>query len=164
MHSKNKRWRGGVWPLLASLLLLFLTACSAAVNTSAQGLQTATPTHGEAAVTPTTTPDLCKSAVPAAGQGTIQVTTSPACTQVTSQFASGITLSDNTLAYPWANNNLAAVNNVKGLIKNGIHYQNTPIMGWGLDDPWPDPNSAEPTAWSGLDARLRLAVDTGATP
>ncbi|HLG78779.1 MAG TPA: hypothetical protein VKX46_20375 [Ktedonobacteraceae bacterium] len=115
-------------------------------------------------MTPTTTPDLCKSAVPAAGQGTIQVTTSPACTQVTSQFASGITLSDNTLAYPWANNNLAAVNNVKGLIKNGIHYQNTPIMGWGLDDPWPDPNSAEPTAWSGLDARLRLAVDTGATP
>ena len=55
----------------------------------------------------------------------------------TSQFSPGITLEDTTLNYPWVNNDLTAVNRVKSLIKNAIPYENTHIMAWGVDDPWP---------------------------
>ncbi len=82
----------------------------------------------------------------------------------TSQFSPGITLVDNTLNYPWGNNDLAAVNNVKSLIRQGISYENTPIMAWGVDDPWPDPSQAEPSNWSSLDNRLHLILSTGGIP
>lgn len=49
----------------------------------------------------------------------------------TSQFSPGISYVDDTLNYPWGNNDLAAVNNVKSLITEAIPYENTPIMAWG---------------------------------
>ncbi len=72
----------------------------------------------------------------------------------TSQFSPGITQVDNTLNYPSGNNDLAAINNVKSLIKNAIPYENTHIMAWGVDDPWPDPSQTEPNNWSSLDSRI----------
>jgi hypothetical protein len=85
----------------------------------------------------------------------------PSTTIVTSQFSPGISHIDNTLSAGGANNNTAAMNNVKSLIKQGIPYQNTFIMAWGAPDPWPDPSQKEPTNWSYLDARLQLIKDTG---
>lgn len=82
----------------------------------------------------------------------------------TSQFSPGISHVDTTLSYPWEDNNLAAVNNAKSLIKRAIPYENTPIMAWGIDDPWPDPSQAEPSDWNSLDKRMRLIIDTGGIP
>ena len=82
----------------------------------------------------------------------------------TSQFSPGITLVDNTINYPWGDNDLAAVNRVKSLIKNAIPYENTPIMAWGVDDPWPDPSQQEPGNWSSLDTRMQLIMETGGIP
>src|SRR5690349_10126754 len=63
----------------------------------------------------------------------------------TSQFSPGINLVDNTLDYPWGNNDPSAINNVKSLIKNGISYEDTSIMAWGVADPWADPSQPEPS-------------------
>src|SRR5205823_13972976 len=82
----------------------------------------------------------------------------------TSQFLPGITHADNTLNYPWGDNDLNAVNHVKSLIRNAIPYENTHIMAWGVSDPWPDPSQPEPNDWSVLDSRLQLVIDTNGIP
>ena len=81
-----------------------------------------------------------------------------------SQFTPGITLVDTTLNYPWENNDLAAVNRVKSLIKNAIPFEATPIMAWGISDPWPNPSQSEPGDWNLLDSRLQQIIETGGTP
>lgn len=83
---------------------------------------------------------------------------------ITSQFSSGMSLVDTTLNYPWGENDLRAVNNVKSFIKKAIHYVNTPTMAWGLPDPWPDPSQPEPGNWASLDSRIQLIIQTGSTP
>lgn len=82
----------------------------------------------------------------------------------TSQFSPGMTNVDNTLDYPWGNNDLAAVNNVKSLIKQAIPYKNIALMGWGRADPWPDPSQAEPSDWSFLDSGMQQAISTDGIP
>ncbi|HZO73477.1 MAG TPA: hypothetical protein VFB60_14855 [Ktedonobacteraceae bacterium] len=82
----------------------------------------------------------------------------------TSQFSPGISHVDDTLSYPWNNNDQTAVNHAKDLLKQAITYQNTAIMAWGAPDPWPDPSQAEPSDWSYLDQRVQLARDTGGIP
>lgn len=82
----------------------------------------------------------------------------------TSQFAPGLTHMDETLDYPRDDNNLAAINRVKGLIRQAIPYENTAIMAWGAPDPWPDPSQPEPSDWSYLDSRMKLIHDTGGIP
>jgi hypothetical protein len=81
-----------------------------------------------------------------------------------SQFSPGITLEDNSLDYPLGNNDPAAIDNVKSLMKQGIPYVNTPIMAWGVGDPWPDPSRPQPTNWGDLDKRMQLIVQTGGIP
>ncbi len=81
-----------------------------------------------------------------------------------SQFSPGISLIDNSLNYPWNDNNRGAVNNVKSLIEQGIPFENTPIMAWGAPDPWPDPSQSEPSDWEYLDGRLQLILQTGGIP
>jgi hypothetical protein len=81
-----------------------------------------------------------------------------------SQFSPGITHVDESLDYPSGNNSLAAIQKVSPLLRKSVTYQNTPIMGWGLPDPWPDPSASEPSDWSALDARLRLVEGTGGIP
>ena len=82
----------------------------------------------------------------------------------TSHFSSGMTLVDNTLNFPWGNNDLLAIKNVKSSIKKAIRYVDTPTMAWGVSDPWPDPSQPEPGDWSSLDDRLQLIKETGAIP
>lgn len=81
-----------------------------------------------------------------------------------SQFSPALSLIDTTLDYPSGNNDLAAINRVKALIGSAVSYINTPIMAWGVSDPWPDPTQPEPTHWSSLDSRLQLILATGGTP
>ena len=82
---------------------------------------------------------------------------------ITSQYASGITLSDSSLD-PDNGRNPSATTNVEAMIQQSTQYINMPIMGWGLPDPWPDPSTSAPTDWSTLDARVKLAVNLGKTP
>lgn len=81
-----------------------------------------------------------------------------------SRFSPGMTYADNSLDYPWGDNDLTAIQNVKSLIGDAIPFQNTPIMAWGLPDPWPDPSTPDPSNWSALDARLQLILSTGGIP
>ena len=81
-----------------------------------------------------------------------------------SNFSPGMTYVDNSLDNPRDNNDLAAIRNVKTLISKAIPFQNTPIMAWGLPDPWPDPRTQDPTDWAALDARLRFIISTGGVP
>ena len=45
-------------------------------------------------------------------------------------------------------------------------YQNQHIMGFGADNPWPDPNLNDPKGWDwgSLDRRVQLMLETNATP
>ncbi len=126
---------------------------------------TPVPTKGTAKVT--ATPDPCAqyatTAASTQNSGPITVKIDPSCA-LTSQFATGMTQSDTSLGDPSSADSLAAVNNINALIKNTITYQDTPIMGWGLPDPWPDPSSSGPTDWSGLDKNLQETLSTGAIP
>lgn len=81
-----------------------------------------------------------------------------------SHFSPGMTHTDNSLVYPGGNNDLAAITNVKSLMSRALVFQNSPIMGWGLPDPWPDPSTPEPTDWAALDARVSLIISTGGIP
>lgn len=80
----------------------------------------------------------------------------------TSAFSPGLTHVDTTLT-PYGNDT-TAVNNVKSLIRGAIPYEATPIMAWGVDDPWPDPSQAEPSNWATLDSRVQLIQETGGIP
>lgn len=153
---------------LVILLSLLLTSC----------VSTATGSNGTATCTPTTssggsgTPSCASTTVAATSAPTvctpsssgIHVTIDLSSPLITSQFATGMTLVDNSLTYPYNNNDIAAISNVKSLISKGITYINTPIMAWGVDDPWPDPSQPEPTNWASLDARMRLIMQLGGTP
>jgi len=77
-----------------------------------------------------------------------------------SQFSPGISLVDGSPN----NNDPGAISNVKSLIKQGISFENTSIMAWGVDDPWPDPSQADPSNWSSLDKNLQLILQTGGIP
>jgi hypothetical protein len=81
-----------------------------------------------------------------------------------SKFSPGITYVDNSLEYPSGNNDPAAIASAKSLLRSGVSFQNTPIMGWGLPDPWPDPSAPGPTNWGALDARLKFIVESGGIP
>lgn len=101
---------------------------------------------------------------PTATQAAVNITIDLSSPIGTSQFSPAISQIDTTLNYPQGNNQLAAINQVKSLIKTAIPYEDTPIMAWGLLDPWPNPSQAEPSDWSGLDSRMQLIHDTGGTP
>jgi hypothetical protein len=81
-----------------------------------------------------------------------------------SNFAPGISNVDTSLFYPWGDNNPQAIRRVKTLLKAGLSFINQPIMGWGADDPWPDPSQPEPSNWNTLDQKMQIALDTGNTP
>ncbi|HEU5383123.1 MAG TPA: hypothetical protein VFV38_47590, partial [Ktedonobacteraceae bacterium] len=81
-----------------------------------------------------------------------------------SQFSPGFSYVDTSLDYPGSNNDPGAVGKARALLKGLGHYVNTSIMGWGVDDPWPDPTQSEPTNWSSLDKRMQLILTTGSVP
>ena len=124
--------------LLVTLLGLALSSCSEATNTSEA-------TSGKA-------------------NPSIHVTVDRSSPIGLSQFSSGITYTDDSLNYPWGDNNLGAVNSVESLIRQAIPFENTPIMAWGAPDPWPDPSQAEPSDWGYLDGQLQTILQTGGIP
>ena len=128
--------------LLEVLLLLILTSCAGSSPSKVNVSATCT----------------------AAPSSNVHVTVDHSSPIGTSHFAPGLTLTDNTLNYPYGNNDLTAVNNAKSLIQKGVTYINTPIMAWGVDDPWPDPSQPGPTNWESLDARMHLILETGGIP
>lgn len=95
---------------------------------------------------------------------TVHITVDRSTPLATSQFAPGITYADNSLDYPFAGNDSAAVMHARLLLGSAVTFQNTPIMAWGLPDPWPDPSAPEPTHWDALDARVSLIESTGSIP
>lgn len=153
--------------VLVILLALVFASCKS-TPTASNGTPTCTPA---ASTGGSNAPSCAKTALP--------TVTVPACTPpaanvhvtvdlssplLTSQFATGMTLVDNSLTYPYNNNDIVAISNVKTLISKGITYINTPIMAWGVDDPWPDPSQPNPTNWASLDARVRLITQLGGIP
>ena len=81
----------------------------------------------------------------------------------TSHFSPGMSNMDTSLFYPWKENNQAAVQTTKSLASNGLSFINQYIMGWGTDDPWPDPMQSEPNNWSTIDKKMNIVLDTGLT-
>lgn len=81
-----------------------------------------------------------------------------------SQFSPGFSYVDTSLDYPAGTNDRDAVNNARTLLRGLARYINTPLMAWGVDDPWPDPTQNEPTNWRSLDERMKLILATGGIP
>ncbi|HLX58398.1 MAG TPA: hypothetical protein VKR83_15375 [Ktedonobacteraceae bacterium] len=155
-----------------ALIVLFVTLLVSCASPAPSGggsqtsCSTTTPSSGlngtacESTLTPGSTPT--PACVPASADAHVAVDLSAPL--LTSQFSPGLTLVDNSLTYPYNDNDLTAINNVEALIHKGITYISTPIMAWGVDDPWPDPTQSEPTNWESLDARVRLIVQMGGVP
>jgi hypothetical protein len=97
---------------------------------------------------------------------TITVNVDTSSPTAVSVFNTGMSQVDNSLMYPWANNNANAVNNATNLLKNGISFVNLFIQAWGADDIWPDPSVSDPTKWnwSLLDSKMLKIVNSGAVP
>ena len=81
-----------------------------------------------------------------------------------SHFSPGMSNVDTSLFYPWKKNVQVAVKRAKALMKEGLSFVNQPIMGWGSDDPWPNPEQEEPDNWSTLDQKMQIALEAGVTP
>lgn len=144
--------------LLVILLCVILTSCSEVTIPSGENQSTITgrSQHTEHATICSTKSDKTNAA--------IRVIVDCSSPTGLSQFSPGISHVDNTLTYPWGNNDSSAIDNVKSLIKQGIPFENTPIMAWGAPDPWPDPSQPEPSNWGYLNGRLQQILQTGGTP
>jgi hypothetical protein len=180
MEIFMKKWRMDSCYILCLLVLLvpLLTSCSNLFNKGSQydaqyngktGVDSGSNNQGNTLSNNNATATaaynaLCNGEDKQSGNSaaTITITIKKQCT-ITSQYASGVTLSDSSLD-PANGSDPTAVNNVESMIKQSTKYVNTPIMGWGLPDPWPDPSTPDPTDWTDLDARVQMAVNLGETP
>jgi hypothetical protein len=65
-----------------------------------------------------------------------------------------------------ADGNPQALERGRRALTRAISYQNQHIMGFGADNPWPDPNLKDPKRWdwASLDRRVRLMLETNSTP
>ena len=147
---KNKRVAG--W-LLCFALVPFLASCGISSLPGANSK-----VQMQSAWNPTLTPS------PTAQPSLVNITVDRSKAVGTSQLTTGLSYADNSLSSTSESMYPAAVENVKLLIQQGIPLENTPIMSWGVADPWPDPSQPEPTNWDTLDSRLQLVLDTHGTP
>jgi hypothetical protein len=177
IFMKNRRTDSFYFLCLLILLIPLFTACSNPFNKGSQyntqnnnaNSSNGSNTQGNTIINKSATATaiynaLCDEGSNSSGSNstTITVTIKKQCA-ITSQYASGITLSDASLD-PGHAGDPTAVANVEAMIQQSAKYVNVPIMGWGLPDPWPDPSTSAPTDWSTLDARVKLAVNLGRTP
>jgi hypothetical protein len=147
-------------------LLFLLPSCSSTSSVASHNANTLVHATQKPLNTSTPIPQ-CTEKNPATETNTqITVTVKQNCILGVSNYAAGLTYSDNSLlSYAdGGNGNPAAVHNVDTLINGTITYENTHIMGWGASDPWPDPTTPDPTDWSSLDQRLQHTLSVGATP
>ena len=75
-----------------------------------------------------------------------------------SNFQAGVTHTQYSLD-SWGDK--AAIQRAKVMLKEGTHFQNQHIMGWGAPNPEPSPGVYD---WSRLDERLKIIRDSGGTP
>jgi len=81
-----------------------------------------------------------------------------------SRFSPGMSNVDSSLSYPWKTNSEQAVQQARALASQGLTFVNNFLMGWGSDNPWPDPDKPEPDNWASMDRKLELARQMGAHP
>jgi hypothetical protein len=62
--------------------------------------------------------------------------------------------------------NPLALERARKALAKATSYQNQHIMGFGADNPWPDPNLNDPNRWdwASLDRRVQLMLETNSTP
>lgn len=92
---------------------------------------------------------------------TLTVTVNRDTPVATSQLAVGVTHVGNALD---ASSAPAAASRARAILESTTIHQNQHIMGWGTDDPWPNPTDKEPTNWGTLDRRVRLSIESGGLP
>jgi len=83
---------------------------------------------------------------------------------LTSKFELGMTSTDTTIFSPWMGGMHRRLRDADQFSKKNLSFLNVQIMGWGVDDPWPEPWRREPGNWASLDEKLRMTLATGATP
>lgn len=77
----------------------------------------------------------------------------------TSALVPGFSQVDNSLRYPFGNNDQAAVNAARSLVGGTFGALNQPIMAWGASDPWPD--AMQPIDLSSFQAQLDVVAALG---
>lgn len=92
---------------------------------------------------------------------TVTVTVKRDAPVATSHFAAGVTHVGNALD---ASSAATAASRARLVLESTTIHQNQHIMGWGADDPWPNPADKEPSNWGTLDQRLRLIIESGGLP
>lgn len=82
-------------------------------------------------------------------------------TLITSRLEVGVTHAKQSLD---PEGDPQAIGRARELLKAAAVYQNQHIMGFGADNPWPDPGVQSPSKWrwESLDGRVRLMRETGA--
>ncbi len=135
--------------MLYSSFCMYLSLCSLFCSLFCSACASAQPARFE--ITPATTPQ-------------VYITVKATSAKYVSAFSPGMTSVDTSLFTPWTGNDSQAVEHAKNLLKQGLSFFNVPIMGWGADDPWPDPQQPEPSNWKTLDTKMSLALQTETTP
>jgi hypothetical protein len=95
--------------------------------------------------------------VPAPPTGTVVVSVDDSRVELTSRLSLGVTHTHLGLEQPGAKP--AAVERASALLKGTISYQNTHIMGWGVNNPSPRPGVYD---FASLDRRIRWMRSIGA--
>jgi hypothetical protein len=97
------------------------------------------------------------------GSASVEVRLFPGQVISQSQLATGATHMQYSLD---PSGNSVALERGRKALDLATSYQNQHIMGFGADNPWPDPNLNDPKAWdwASLDRRVQLMSDTKATP
>jgi Glycosyl hydrolases family 39 len=97
------------------------------------------------------------------GSANVEVRVEPNQVLATSLLATGATHMQYSLD---PDGNPQALERGRKALAGATSYQNQHIMGFGADNPWPDPNQKDPKTWDwvSLDRRVKLMLDTKATP
>ena len=148
-------------------LVIILTVSTSQFNLIQSNASFSTSTRSLISQTPTTSNDIQPSRAmaqePVVAKEQVKVHIDRTKIASISHFQPGISDVDTSLFTPWNGNNEHAVQKVQTLIRDGIAMVNEHIMGWGADDPWPDPNKMEPDNWETLDKKMQMVVTTGTT-
>jgi hypothetical protein len=97
------------------------------------------------------------------GSANVEVRVYPDMVIAHSQLATGATHMQYSLD---PDGNPVALERGRKALTLATSYQNQHIMGFGADNPWPDPNLNDPKRWdwASLDRRMQLMLETKSTP
>jgi hypothetical protein len=97
------------------------------------------------------------------GSASVEVRFNPKQTVGQSQLATGATHMQYSLD---PGGNPVALERARKALTRATSYQNQHIMGFGADNPWPDPNLTDSKNWdwNSLDRRVQLMLETDSIP